>query len=88
MPKRPLGCKAHYKELELTTGDTLMKLKLIVAAVAMSACATSANALVSNTSSDPGNPNMQSVLDDITVSPASGSPIQIIWTMASTATGR
>jgi len=52
-----------------------MKLKLIVAAVAMSACATSANALVSNTSSDPGNPNLQTVLDDITVSPASGSSI-------------
>ncbi|KXS51287.1 MAG: hypothetical protein AWU57_4328, partial [Marinobacter sp. T13-3] len=44
-----------------------MKLKLIVAAVAVSAWATSASALVSTTSPDPGNPNLQSILDGITV---------------------
>ncbi|XKH00700.1 DUF4114 domain-containing protein [Marinobacter nauticus] len=44
-----------------------MKLKLIVAAVAMAAWATSASALVSTTSPDAGNPNLQSILDGITV---------------------
>ncbi len=52
-----------------------MKLKLIVTAIAMCAWAGSANALVNTTSSDPGDPNMQSVLDGITVTPAGGSSI-------------
>jgi len=52
-----------------------MKLKLIVAAVAVSAWATSASALVSTTSDDPGNPNMQSILDGLTVDPIGNSSV-------------
>ena len=52
-----------------------MKLKFTLAAIAVSAFATSAHALVNPVSSDTGNPNMQSVLDSITVTPEGGSSI-------------
>lgn len=52
-----------------------MKLKLIVSAIALCAWAGSASALVNPVSSDPGDPNLQSILDGITTSPAGASSI-------------
>lgn len=49
-----------------------MKLKLLVAAIALSGWTASASALVSTTSPDAGNPNLQSILDGITVGPVAG----------------
>lgn len=52
-----------------------MKIKLLVAAVAVCTWAGSAQALVNTTSSDPGDPNLQSVLDGITVDPMGASSV-------------